>query len=307
MFVPVIKHLINTSLQKENYLSDDCGWLPWLCGNHVTMTTITFKKKTKKPTHTLLGWSYRHHPAAECPSSVCGRLISGEEHAGYAVMSQDKSTRDPYVCSNAQRHACHEEADWAAVRGSEREREQAGRPNTAERHAGKPTKREGEGRGGEADRVSPLTVWHSWMWDGNPRQTDSWGQTAALSLWPQQPTELKTRCCSSTNVHQRPPKCVSVKKSNFTAEISMSLCQKNRSTHLTAFKCLTWSILNKNLSFPGCRNRQITEKNKTQNGVPQGSITDPLLIIQIISSCLFASTNVQRVFFFKICHVLKLW
>lgn len=27
---------------------------------------------------------------------------------------------------------------------------------------------------------------------------------------------------------------------------------------------------------------EITEKNKTQNGVPQGSITDPLLIIQII-------------------------
>lgn len=44
---------------------------------------------------------------------------------------------------------------------------------------------------------------------------------------------------------------------------------------------------------------EITEKNKTQNGVPQGSITDPLIIIQIISSCLFASTNVQRVFFFK--------
>lgn len=41
---------------------------------------------------------------------------------------------------------------------------------------------------------------------------------------------------------------------------------------------------------------EITEK--TQNGVPQGSITDPLLIIQIISSRLFASTNVQRVVFF---------
>lgn len=160
----------------------------------------------------------------------------------------------------------------------------------------------GKGRGGEGRLIECL----HWLCDipeceteTLDRQTDSWGQTAALSLWPQQPTELKTRCCSSTNVHQRPPKCVSVKKSNFTAEISMSLCQKNRSTHLTAFKCLTWSILNKNLSFPGCRNRQITEKNKTQNGVPQGSITDPLLIIQIISSCLFASTNVQRVFFFK--------
>lgn len=155
MFVPVIKHLINTSLQKENYLSDDCGWLPWLCGNHVTMTTITFKKKKKKPTHTLLGWSYRHHPAAECPSSVCGRLISGEEHAGYAVMSQDKSTRDPYVCSNAQRHACHEEADWAAVRGSERERESRQDVQTLQKGMlGNPQR--GKGRGGEGRLIECL-------------------------------------------------------------------------------------------------------------------------------------------------------
>lgn len=140
----------------------------------------------------------------------------------------------------------------------QRERERAGRTSKHCRKACWETHK--EGRGGEADRVSPLTVWHSWMWDGNPRQTDSWGQTAALSLWPQQPNELKTRCCSSTNVHQRPPKRVSVKKSNFTVEISMSLYQKNSSTHITAFKCLTWSILNQNLSFSRCRKRQRSQR-----------------------------------------------
>lgn len=109
MFVPVIKHVINTSLQKENYLSDDCGWLPWLCGNHVTMTTITFKKKKKKPTHTLLGWSYRHHPAAECPSSVClwasdfrwGACwvrcdVTGQVYTGSLCVQQRTKTRMPW-------------------------------------------------------------------------------------------------------------------------------------------------------------------------------------------------------------------
>lgn len=210
MFVPVIKHVINTSLQKENYLSDDCGWLPWLCGNHVTMTTITFKKKRKKrkTTHTLLGWSYRHHPAAECPSSVClwasdfrwGACwvrcdVTGQVYTGSLCVQQRTKTRMPWGGRLS-----------GGTRIRERERESRQDVQTLQKGMlGNPQR--GKGRGGEADRVSPLTVWHSWMWDGNPRQTDSWGQTAALSLWPQQPTELKTRCCSSTNVHQRPPKC----------------------------------------------------------------------------------------------------
>lgn len=55
-------------------------------------------------------------------------------------------------------HAMRRQTERQYEDQRERESEQAGRPNTAERHAGKPTKRGGEGRGGEADRVSPLTV-----------------------------------------------------------------------------------------------------------------------------------------------------
>lgn len=147
MFVPVIKHLINTSLQKENYLSDDCGWLPWLCGNHVTMTTITFKKKQKK-THT-------HSLRLVLPAPSCCRVsivclwasdfrwgacwvrcdVTGQVYTGSLCVQQRTKTRMPW---------------GGRLSGGTRirERERAGRTSKHCRKACWETHKEGRGGAG---------------------------------------------------------------------------------------------------------------------------------------------------------------
>lgn len=145
MFVPVIKHVINTSLQKENYLSDDCGWLPWLCGNHVTMTTITLKKKK----------THKHSLRLVLPAPSCCRVsivclwasdfrwgacwvrcdVTGQVYTGSLCVQQRTKTRMPW---------------GGRLSGGTRirERERAGRTSKHCRKACWETHKEGRGGAG---------------------------------------------------------------------------------------------------------------------------------------------------------------
>lgn len=244
MFVPVIKHVINTSLQKENYLSDDCGWLPWLCGNHVTMTTITFKKKKKKKKN------HTHSLRLVLPAPSCCRVSIVCLSVG--VWFQVRSMLGTLWCHRTSLHgilmcaATHK--DTHAMRRQterryedQRERERAGRTSKHCRKACWETHK--EGRGGAGRLIECL----HWLCDIPECETETLDrQTAEARQLPShsdhnnQPSWKQDAAVPLMSTRGPP----SVKKSNFTAEISMSLCQKNRSTHLTAFKCLTWSILN---------------------------------------------------------------
>lgn len=244
MFVPVIKHVINTSLQKENYLSDDCGWLLWLRGNHVTMTTITLKKKIKKTTHT-------HSLRLVLPAPSCCRVSIACLSVG--VWFQVRSMLGTLWCHRTRILMCAAtHKDTHAMRRQterryedQRERESRQDVQTLQKGMlGNPQR--GKGRGGEGRLIECL----HWLCDIPECETETLDrQTAEARQLPShsdhnnQPSWKQDAAVPLMST-RGPPKCVSVKESNFTAEISMSLCQKNRSTHLTAFKCLTWSILN---------------------------------------------------------------
>lgn len=131
-------------------------WLPWLLSSYVTVTTTgeTNTQSERGPTDGVLPPSVVHLLSV----SVSQCVSTGEEHFGYVMMSWEKLThththtysgddklmRDTHTkLSHAHREQTERPCEDQLVTERERERARSGRPNTAARHAGKSTVREG--------------------------------------------------------------------------------------------------------------------------------------------------------------------
>lgn len=131
-------------------------WLPWLLSS-VTTTGETHTQSERGPTDGVLPQSVVHLLSV----SVSQCVSTGEEHFGYVMMSWEKLThththtysgddklmRDTHTkLSHAHREQTERPCEDQLVTERERERARSGRPNTAARHAGKSTVREGGGK-----------------------------------------------------------------------------------------------------------------------------------------------------------------